>query len=243
VVLSFAAGFVDIVGALSVYDLFTAHVTGTTVRFGQRLIERDWHAALAAFSIVCAFFMASLLGRILIEIGCRQEFKRISSMIFAIELALLAGVAGIGSHRLPGANLRSISLTCGLLAMLAAAMGLQTASLTRIGALTVHTTFVTGMMNKLAQVVSRWVFGIVDLIFQEESGKVELRREISRDARQARFLLSIWTSYLAGAAGGTWVGKTQQLHSLYVPCGILLAVIVVDQVQPLSIEEEKEQVE
>jgi hypothetical protein len=40
------------------------------------------------------------------------------------------------------------------LATLAAAMGIQTATLTGIGPLTAHTTFVTGMINKLAALES-----------------------------------------------------------------------------------------
>jgi hypothetical protein len=34
-VLTFAAGYVDIVGLLTIYNLFTAHMTGTTVHLGE----------------------------------------------------------------------------------------------------------------------------------------------------------------------------------------------------------------
>lgn len=239
-VLSFSAGFVDIVGALTVYDLFTAHVTGTTVRLGERLLERNWAAAAAAITIVGAFFAASVVGRLLIEAAERSGFRRIASVTFTLEAVLLLCIAAAGSRTLvvlPGT--KPITLTFVLLAILASSMGLQTASLSKIGPLTVHTTFLTGMLNKLAQVIAQWFFDIYDFHFREK-GSERLRHDIRRNARRAVFFLSIWLLYLAGAMCGTWFVKWQQLRSLYLPCAILLVVIAVDQARPLSIEEEHE---
>jgi uncharacterized membrane protein YoaK (UPF0700 family) len=245
-VLTFSAGMVDVVGALTIYKLFTAHMTGTTVHLGEELVHGNWTSAAPAAAILAAFFSASLIGRLLIEAGQRLRFQRIASITLMIEAALLAGAAAIGS---PNSNpsqpaTGSLAVTCILLSMLAAAMGLQTASLTRIGPLTVHTTFVTGMVNKLAQVSSRWLFGIYDLHRAPADDHDEQLRLDTRDnARQARFFFSIWLLYVAGAVFGTWFASIYRLHALFLACGILLVVVAVDRAQPLSIEEEREQVE
>lgn len=242
--LSFAAGFVDVVGALTIFKLFTAHMTGTTVHLAQQLVHENLSEAIPAATILVAFFVASLVGRLLIEVGQRARFQRIASLTLGVETALLFAAIGIGSLT-PGPlqpGMKSLPLICLLLALLASAMGLQTASLTRIGALTVHTTFVTGMVNKLAQVSSRWLFGIYDLRSRKPADE-KLRSATRDQARQARFFFSIWVVYLIGATCGTWLGLLQRLYALFVPCGILLAVIAVDQARPLSIEEEREQVE
>jgi uncharacterized membrane protein YoaK (UPF0700 family) len=243
-VLSFGAGVVDIVGALTVYDLFTAHVTGTTVRLGQRLFEHNWGAATAAITIVAAFFAASVVGRLLIEAAERAGFRRIASVTFTLEAILLLCVVAIGSLALipPGAiepGMKPTALVYVLLAMLAGAMGLQTVSLSKIGPLTVHTTFLTGMLNKLAQVISLWCFDLYDLYLRHKASE-ESRLEIRRNTRRAAFFVSIWILYLAGAVCGTWLGRNDQLRSLYLPCALLLIVIAVDQARPLSIEEEQE---
>ena len=243
--LTFAAGMVDVVGVLTIYKLFTAHMTGTTVHFGEELVHGNWSSAAPAATILAAFFTASLIGRLLIEVGQRARFQRIASLTLAIEAALLAGAALIGPpSNNPSSDTGSLALTCFLLAMLAGAMGLQTASLTRIGPLTVHTTFVTGMVNKLAQVSSRWLFGVYDL-YRRQSGNADgqLRNNTADQARQARFFLSIWVMYVAGAVFGTWFGSVFRLKALFLACGILVLIIAVDQVRPLSIEEEREQVE
>jgi uncharacterized membrane protein YoaK (UPF0700 family) len=240
VVLSFAAGFVDIVGAIAVYDLFTAHITGTTVRLGQRLWEHNWGAASAAIIIVAAFFVASVIGRLLIEAAERAGIRRIASVTFTIEAVLLVCVVALGSRVLAvHPATKAVPIVFVLLAMLGGSMGLQTASLSKIGPLTVHTTFLTGMLNKLAQVLTLLFFGIYDFYFRKKAPK-EARFEIRRNAGRSIFFFGIWILYLAGAVCGTWLCKRQQLKALYLPCAILLVVIAADQARPLSIEEEQE---
>jgi uncharacterized membrane protein YoaK (UPF0700 family) len=55
-VLTFSAGMVDVVGALTIYKLFTAHMTGTTVHLGEELVHGNWTSAAPAAAILAAFF-------------------------------------------------------------------------------------------------------------------------------------------------------------------------------------------
>jgi hypothetical protein len=66
--------------------------------------------------------------------------------------------------------------------MLAAAMGLQTATVTRVGLVTVHTRFVTVMINKLAQLPSQAVFLTYDLENGRSVGAIR-----QRTIRRAQF--------------------------------------------------------
>lgn len=236
--LTFIAGFVDIVGALTVYDIFSAHMTGTTVRLAQHLQQRDWMAAAIAGTVLGAFVAGSLVGRILIEAAARARLRSIAAVTLGTEAALLACVA-LGAPRL-APDRRGVVL--GLLAMLGGAMGLQTATLTRIGPLTVHTTFVTGMLNKLAQLVSHWLFRTYDLWRGRERAP-ELAAAREKAARQARFIFSIWLLYLAGAALGTFASGHLSSHAFWIPFFMLLIALAVDLNSPLSIEEERDQSE
>jgi len=246
VLLSFVAGYVDIVGALTVYDIFTAHMTGTTAHLGQQLIQHNWTAATIGCTVLLAFVFGSIVGRVIIEIGSRFAIQHIGSVTLALELILLAGMASLRTG--PPLNLPSQTVplvaVCILLATLAIAMGLQTATLTRVGALTVHTTFVTGMLNKLAQLISHYIFHTFDLRHGAAgTHTLELLDQRSRISREAGFIFSIWLLYLAGAAGGAWLGPRWALKSLYLPCFILLLAVAAELVQPLSLEEEQDQPE
>jgi uncharacterized membrane protein YoaK (UPF0700 family) len=232
-VLTFASGFVDIVGYMGVFRFFTAHLTGTTVQLGRSLVGRDWANVSAAGAIVLAFFCGSILGRVLIEAGSRKGFRRIASITLAIEAAILAVVATGKAHP-DGPYL--------ILGLLAASMGIQTATLTGVGPLTVHTTFVTGMVNKLAQLTSRVAFRVYDSL-RSTPRTVEVQQNQKRDIQISLFLAAIWLFYVAGAVAGTLSFGAWGLSALFIAVGLLAVSFAVDQFRPLAIQEEKEQSE
>ena len=232
--LTFASGLVDIAGFLGVYKYFTAHLTGTTVQLGRSLATRNWSNVLAAAIIIGAFVGGSVLGRALIEIGSRRRIRRIASVTLAIEAAILCAVVLKPSSFAARPYLG--------LCLLAGAMGIQTATLTGIGPLTVHTTFVTGMVNKIAQLVSHIGFRAYDLMAGKSRTPAEHHHQ-KQDIEMTAFLMCVWMCYVAGAAVGTWSFMLWGLHALLVPVGVLLVSLVTDQFRPLSIQEEKEQSE
>ena len=232
--LTFASGLVDIVGYLGIFHFFTAHLTGTTVQLGRAVASHNWVGVIAAGAIALAFFWGSIFGRVVVEVGSRRRIRSIASVTLAIEALLLAVVAlaprGFSAAPYVG------------LAVLAAAMGLQTATLTGIGPLTVHTTFVTGMINKLAQLVSHIAFRAYDLK-RSKAREPHARLRQSRDIQMALLLVAVWLFYVVGAVAGTLSFESWGLQSLFIAVGLLAIGIVTDRFRPLSIKEEKEQSE
>jgi uncharacterized membrane protein YoaK (UPF0700 family) len=240
--LTFVAGSVDIVGYLTVFQVFTAHMTGTTVHLGHDLVTGRWGAAAVAAVVVFSFLLGSILGRIIIEAASRVRLRTAASITLAMEAVLLVAFMIFGSAIPAEAKHTNLYLDAGLLAILAAAMGLQTATLTRIGPLTVHTTFVTGMLNKLAQLVSHVIFHSYDLS-RGKAAEKEIHAKRKDRMREARFIGSIWLLYLLGAIAGTWMEMKWSVQALVVPTVLLAMSIAADQVNPLSLEEEKDQAE
>lgn len=243
--LSFAAGLVDVVGFISIYHVFTAHMTGTTVHLAQNLVSGDRTAAAVAAAVLAAFVLGSIFGRLIIEVAYRMRFNRVASFTLAIEAALLIAVV-LSARLLLGrrADLHSLGPICMLLAMIAFAMGLQTATLTRVGVLTIHTTFVTGMLNKFAQLISHAMFRTYDVLHSRiDTEKRQFQQQQATVLRQAGFISSVWSVYLAGALCGAWLDSKWGVAAMYVAVAPLLVAIGVDQVRPLSTEEEKDQSE
>jgi uncharacterized membrane protein YoaK (UPF0700 family) len=242
--LTFAAGVVDIVGYLALYHTFTAHMTGTTVHLGNSLIEGHWPEAIIAASVVGAFMIGSVAGRTIIEIGARKRFRNIASVTLAIEAMLLLVFIRTGTHALAthGSG-ESTPYTAPLLAMLAAAMGLQTATLTRIGPLSVHTTFVTGMLNKLAQVISHALSATWDALTCAPDCRAQHISKRRDSVSKALFLFGIWLLYLAGAGSGTALDRVWGLRALFVPVVLIVLTMGADMLQPLSIEEEQDELD
>lgn len=239
--LTFVAGFVDIIGYLAIYHLFTAHVSGTTVHLGHNLALRNWTTAAMSASVVSGFLGGSIVGRAVIEAGARLRFRRVASVNIAAEAALLGAFLPLAGSL---TGLASRERVCVLLGVLAIAMGLQTATLTRIGALTIHTTFVTGMINKLAQLVSHILFYTYDVLSASDSHDREhYRRLRHHTTREAGFFFCIWLIYLIGAVLGTWIYFRIGLLAIYLPASLLVLTIITDQFKPLSLQEERDQSE
>jgi uncharacterized membrane protein YoaK (UPF0700 family) len=231
--LTFSAGYVDVVGYLALYQVFTANMTGNTVHFAINLLHSRWQDAMLAGSMIPIFVTGSIVGRAIIEVGARNRIRRTASLTLLIE-ALLIGFASLAP---PHARVPDIEIGC--LAALAFAMGIQTAALTRIGPLTIHTTFVTGMLNKLAQLISHSVFLAYDRLHGEKR-VIDAQKKVRR---QAFFIFSIWLTYFVGAIAGTKTEGVLGLRALLIPIVLLAIAILADQVSPLSIREEKEQLE
>jgi uncharacterized membrane protein YoaK (UPF0700 family) len=231
--LTFAAGYVDVVGYLALYQVFTANMTGNTVHFAINLLHSRWQDAMLAGSMILIFVAGSIIGRAIIEVGARNRIRRIASLTLAIE-ALLIGFASLAP---PHTTVPDVEI--GSLAALAFAMGIQTAALTRIGPLTIHTTFVTGMLNKLAQLISHSMF----LAYDRLRGERRVPNAEKKVRRQAFFIFSIWLAYFVGAIVGTKTEGLFGLRALLIPIVLLAVAILADQVNPLSIREEQEQIE
>lgn len=223
--LTLSAGLVDILGFLTFYSTFTAHMTGVTVHLGQFVADKKTFDVAVLIGVLLAFLLGSVIGRTVVELAVHQKLRSAASLALFLEAATIFIVASVGGDH---ANVL-MSL------LLAAAMGLQTAALTRVGPLTVHTTFVTGMLNKLAQLLSQSL-----ILHCRTTRSAKTTRQISR---QAVFLASIWFAYFLGAAAGGLMDPRWKAHSLFVPATIVLATAIIDQVNPLSIEEERDQSE
>jgi len=239
--LTSAAGCTDIVGYLSLYHTFTAHMTGNSVHLGNYLFDRNFEEAKLAGTVLIAFICGSLLGRGLIEMAARKKIRSVATWTLAIEAALLAIVATNFFHL--SLDARDLLQYQTPLALMAAAMGMQTATITRVGPLTVHTTFVTGMINKLGQLISQALFDTYDVAVATPGSGERSVLHRKQTLLKAMFMFSIWCAYVAGAVAGTWLHVRWQLRALYAPVGLLCGAIAADQIFPLSIEEEKDQAE
>ena len=241
--LTFVAGSVDVIGYLTIQHVFTAHVSGLTAHLGIDLTARDWGNVVIGASVIGAFLVGSILGRVIIEVGAGANFRRIASATLGLEMMLLLiFIVGNEAHlaRVSDLSVRNAAL---LLAVLGCAMGIQTATLTRVGSLTIHTTFVTGMINKLAQQFSHLVFESYALYKVSSDRKSHYRALRNNSASQVAFFSSIWILYLLGAVAGSILDRRIGLSALYVGIFLLAGAITVDWAHPLAIEEEHDQSE
>jgi uncharacterized membrane protein YoaK (UPF0700 family) len=240
--LTVVGGFVDAVGYIALFQVFTANMSGNSVHVGMYLGQHDWMNLLRPLCAIVSYVAGMALTRIAVGIAGRIGMRRIASFTLAVEALLLA----LFAHATPAMHLGLIvdqhsSAYFTLVALLAFAMGIQTATLTHIGALTIYTTFVTGTLTKLTESFTRVLFWIYDHLRQSGTSHIARHAVGQADVREGAMMASIWTCYVFGAATGTALKMRWELRALYIAVAVLVLFVLLDQIRPIDVEEEQHQ--
>jgi uncharacterized membrane protein YoaK (UPF0700 family) len=95
--LTFAAGCVDLAGFLALYGVFAASMTGNTMHFADCVVRANRPQALLPGLTIPAVVGGSIFGRIVIEISGRNQLRRVASITLLVEAALV-GVASLAPY-------------------------------------------------------------------------------------------------------------------------------------------------
>ena len=162
--MSWAAGFVDAVSWLVLYHVYTSHMTGNTASLAGEIAGREWNAAWHHGWVIVPFFAGLLFSAATTKAARRHGFH--SSFAFALvtELLLLSAFIAAGSHWLRNGHVVAGTGVAEyvLLSLPAAAMGVQTVTVTRINGLRVYTTYLTGSLAKCSEAVVEYGFWFFD---------------------------------------------------------------------------------
>jgi uncharacterized membrane protein YoaK (UPF0700 family) len=235
IALTAVAGSVDAIGYIVLFKVFTANMTGNTVALGMGLVHHDWPLAARRGFAIPMFLIGMLWSRIVAHVGHLRGWRHAASVLFGSEAALLAAFGVFGLLLVPSGELEkdTTGLYFLLLALLSLAMGVQNASLSHFGPLSVRTTHVTGNLATLADEMAR--FGIW---FHETRRRIGLCSTLAASwselsFRETMFLLFVWLSYFAGAAIGTVLLVFWHLAAVLPGVVILIALLIVDLNDPV----------
>ena len=235
-------GYVDAVGYIALFQVFTANMSGNSIHVGMYLSQRNWLELLRPFTAIVFYVMGMALTRIAVEIAGRAGRRHIASFTLAAEALLLA----LFAHATPKMHLGQIvdqqaPAYFTLVALLAFAMGVQTATLTHIGALTVYTTFVTGTLTKMTESFTRALFWAYDHVRDLGTSQIVRQAFAQKDVQEASMLSATWTCYVLGAALGAILKARWELRALYLPVFLLVVFVLLDLFRPIDVDEEKHQ--
>ncbi|SRR5579884_75886 len=238
--LTWIAGFVDAAGFLALLQIYTANMSGNSVAFGIQLWNQNWVEALRRGWPVAIYVIGSLIGRILLEIGARLKIRPMASIAFCIEIALLLPVSV--AHSLVWSESASLA-DFAFIGLLALAMGIQNATLTRFSSLTLHTGFVTGTLLKFAEQFTKYLTWCFDEMHRHGMPFTNVLRKSGRqkDFQLSVWLGSVWAAYVIGAICGAAAHSAIDLKCLFVPIAGLAILALIDLQNPLAVKEEEEQ--
>lgn len=208
IALIFIAGYVDVVGYLTLSGVFVSFMSGNSTSTGLHLGQGQGESLAKAVLPVVVFVLSIAVGSWIMR---RRHGLRI---VLLLQVALLTTFAVISNSVMPNAQPRGEAWIILTLTSVFA-MGLQNAVVRHIGQDSVGLTYLTGMLAALGTHLTGW-----------------LDRSEPQAGSHVGLLISLWLSFVAGAALSSWfalkIGVT-----LLPPLMMLLVLLILDFRSPL----------
>jgi uncharacterized membrane protein YoaK (UPF0700 family) len=186
---------------------FTGHVTGNLVLAPISLVAHDWRAFLAHLSAVACFLAGIPLSVLVARLSGTSPFWQTLTTVLVIEVILI--VAAYLALTSRAASAVEIFVIC-----LSLALGLQNGAFRRTGGISVHTTYLTGMITGL---------------IASETEKLTLHSAFGRATAldpNFKFLCGIWGVFVLGAAMGAAAAFYFRELGILGAALILFAIVV-----------------
>lgn len=206
VVLAFTSGYVDTVGFVALFGLFTAHVTGNFILIGSELAKPS-HGVLLKLVAFPAFIVAVVAARFVVLAVQRAE-RDATAVLLSLQALFLVAFMCAGELAIPLTDSSApTALAAGMLG--AAAMGIQNAAGRLLWSKLTPTTVMTGNVTQL----------VIDL--------VDLARgaaEPGLGPRARRFLWPV-ISFGVGAVLGAFAFRAMSFFAILVPVVLLVMLL------------------
>src|SRR5258707_14320862 len=180
--LAFVGGYGD-AASFVLAKTFTGHVTGNLVLAAIAVAAHDWRAALAHLSAIVTFLIGIFLSVVIVRPLNTWPSWLLLPTIMGIEVILIV----IASLALASGVAHGVEL---FVIFVSLALGLQNGAFRRVGGISVHTTYLTGMITSLISTTTeRHASEVTPPTLGSPDPKVGL-------------LCGIWIAFVLGAGTG-----------------------------------------
>jgi uncharacterized membrane protein YoaK (UPF0700 family) len=180
--LAFVGGYGD-AASFVLAKTFTGHVTGNLVLAAIAVAANDWRATLGPFSAIITFLIGMFLSVLIVRPLKAWSSWPLLPTIMGIEVILIVAA--------------SFALSSGLahrvgifVIFLSLALGLQNGAFRRVGGISVHTTYLTGMITSLISTEA------------EQYTSEEVPHDVRAHDPKIELLCVIWIAFVVGAGTG-----------------------------------------
>jgi uncharacterized membrane protein YoaK (UPF0700 family) len=201
--MGFLAGYVDTLGFIALFGLFTAHVTGNFVLIAVALADPGQTPTLLKLLAFPAFILGVAAARLLVA-GCERRGKPATKPAYLLQLVLLLGFMVCGMLAEPlGTAADGMVIAAGMLG--AAAMGAHSAASKLLLSHLAPTSMMTGNVTQL----------VIDM--------VDRLRGTADAATRARGMKFLWLvlAFALGCGAAAFAYAAVGFAALAVPVAIL----------------------
>jgi uncharacterized membrane protein YoaK (UPF0700 family) len=202
--LAFVGGYADASSYL-LARTFTGHLTGNCVLAAVSAASKEWYLTLDRLLAVIVFLAGILVSLIL------NRFVPVRLRQYSLAIAMFIEVLLIVSASLFLINRANAEL---FIVCMCLALGIQNGALDKTNGISVHSTYMTGMVTTLMQ-----------KSFRHLSSKRSPKEDSSRDSVRLtiQVLAPMWISFIFGALAGAVI--VSSFHSVGL-LGIVLSLVL-----------------
>jgi uncharacterized membrane protein YoaK (UPF0700 family) len=180
--LAFVGGYGD-AASFVLAKTFTGHVTGNLVLTAIAVAAHDWRAALEPLSAIVTFLIGISLSVLIVRpLKARLSWPLLPTIMGIEVILIVAASLALASDMAHGVELFVIFVSL--------ALGLQNGAFRRVGGISVHTTYLTGMITSLISTTT-----------ERHASEVTPPTLGSPDPK-AGLLCGIWITFVLGAGTG-----------------------------------------
>ena len=180
--LAFVGGYGD-AASFVLAKTFTGHVTGNLVLAAIAVAAHEWRAALGHLSAIFTFLTGVFVSVLIVRPLKAWSSWPLLPTIIGMEVILIV----LASLALASGMARGIEIFVSFVSL---ALGLQNGGFRRVGGISVHTTYLTGMITSLISTEGeKYASGVLPVSSRAPDPKTEL-------------LCGIWIAFVVGAGTG-----------------------------------------
>jgi uncharacterized membrane protein YoaK (UPF0700 family) len=180
--LAFVGGYGD-AASFVLAKTFTGHVTGNLVLAAIAVAAHEWRAALGHISAIVTFLIGIFVSALIVRPLKAWSSWPLLPTIIGMEVILIV----LASLALASGMVHGIEI---FVIFVSLALGLQNGAFRRAGGISVHTTYLTGMITSLISTEGeKYASGVLPVSARAPDPKIEL-------------LYGIWIAFVVGAGTG-----------------------------------------
>lgn len=198
--LAFVGGYCDAAGFV-LAKTFTGHVTGNLVLGAIAVAAKDWRATLGHLSAIVTFLIGVVLSMLIARpLKAWPSWPLLPTVMGMEVILIVAASLALASRVASRVEIFVIFVSL--------ALGLQNGAFSRVGGISVHTTYLTGMITSLISAeAEKYTSGLPPTPVGAPDSKIGL-------------LCKIWIAFVLGAG----IGAAMVLH--FKEFGILGAAVL-----------------
>jgi uncharacterized membrane protein YoaK (UPF0700 family)/carbohydrate-selective porin OprB len=204
--LAFVGGYCDAAGYV-LAKTFTGHITGALILAAISVAGHDWRTFLRHFLAIALF----LTGVASILISERFIVRTPSRFVLPIAMTVEIVLIAIAYFALTSHLAAKFGLFVGCMSL---ALGLQNGAFSKAGGISVHTTYLTGMITSLLKTEA-----------ERLSPETTARDKLAAD-QKVSLLGGIWLSFVLGATAGAAMVFRFGAPGMFGAALLLLAMVI-----------------